>query len=55
MPDIVPPVTEPLARLTEASGSPGRVLVLVGDLAAVLGLLQQIAEERDVLRQMLNR
>ena len=46
---------EPLARLTEASRSPGLVVVRLDDLGAVLALLGRIAEERDVLRQMIRR
>jgi hypothetical protein len=49
------PAPEPLARLTEASRSPGLILVRVDDLAAVLALLRAVAEERDVLRQMVRR
>jgi hypothetical protein len=46
---------EPLARLTEASRSPGLILVRLDDLASVLALLRIVAEERDVLRQMVRR
>ena len=51
----IPPATEPLARLTEASAAPGQTLVRVADIVAVLRLLQQVAGERDTLRQMLSR
>lgn len=46
---------EPLARLTEAARSPGLVVVRLADLGAVLALLRRVADERDVLRQIVGR
>jgi hypothetical protein len=46
---------EALARLSETVQTPGQALVRLGDLRTVLTLLGRVADERDVLRQMVNR
>lgn len=46
---------EALARLGEAVRAPGQALVRLDDLRTMLTLLGRVADERDVLRQMVNR
>lgn len=50
-----PEATAAVERLAAASRTPGRVIVRLDDLTAVLSLLRGLDEERDVLRQMINR
>ena len=50
-----PEASAALERLTVASRTPGRVVIRLDDLVEVLRLVRSLDEERDVLRQMLNR
>ena len=50
-----PEASAALERLTAASRSPGRVVIRLDDLVEVLRLVRSLDEERDVLRQMINR
>ena len=50
-----PEATAAVERLTAASRTPGRVTIRLDDLVAVLRLVESLDEERDVLRQMINR
>ena len=50
-----PEVTAAVQRLTAASRTPGRVIIRLDDLIAVLRLVEDLNEERDVLGQIINR
>lgn len=50
-----PEVTAAVERLTAASRTPGQVIIRLDDLIAVLRLVENLDEERDVLGQIINR
>jgi len=52
---VSPEVTAAVERLTAASRTPGRVVIRLDDLVAVLRLVENLDEERDVLQQIINR
>jgi hypothetical protein len=52
---VSPEATAAVERLTAASRSPGGVIIRLDDLVAVLRLVESLDEEREVLRQMINR